>query len=365
MSGVQPKSRKGNGSSWRVKRADPVLPRRYSRTDLLALYSPSTAPVWLDLAHPAQVLIEPGQAPVFDRILPFQHSLGEDPSSRAPAKVPDWYSEETGKAPENRPKPRLSDPKPESVPKPQPETTIRPVKVVIDKHAVVRNLPKDLETFDVQVREMTPVEPKEDFFQEKFSELDRQMDRKLAGEESDDEIPEWAAEPMEKPQVSPTSLKSTPTGPKDAAAFDSRPPRLSLTLLRERVSRRDPFAQLLLQQGISDTSDYLYCVPYSLPLERAWYYRTQDQVQGPFSTVEMYNWSLMGRFGASQLFAWRSPLLFVTMAELQRAPAEFWQGELNFNRLERHKHTLAIDPSQAIKSVLGLDLWSHFDSSER
>lgn len=364
MSGVQPKSRKGNGSSWRVKRADPVLPRRYSRADLLALYSPSTAPVWLDFTHPVEVLLEPGQTPVFDRILPFHHSLGEDPSSRPPAKVPDWYSEETGKTPEDRPKPRLSDPKPEPVSKPQPETTVRPVKVVLDKHAVVRNLPKDLETFAVQVREMVHAEPKEDFFHEQFSELDREMDRKLAGEESDDEIPEWAAEPVAKPPSSPTVPTVTPPAPKDAAAFDSRPPRLSLSLLRERVSRRDPFAQLLFQQGIS-ASDYLYCVPYSLPLERAWYYRTQDEVQGPFSTVEMYNWSLMGRFGAAQLFAWRSPLVFVSMAELQRAPTEFWQGEVNFNRLERHKHTLAIDPSQAIKSVLGLDLWSRFDASER
>lgn len=363
MSGDKPKSRKGNGSSWRVKRVDPVLPRRYSRADLLALYSSSTVPVWLDQTHSAEVLIEPGQTPVFDHLRPFQHSLGEDPSSRPLTKMPDWYSEETGKT---VPKPRLSDPKPEPALIPQPETTVRPVKVVLDKHAVVRNLPKDLEMFDLQVREVASVEHQEDFFKEEYSELDRQMDRKLAGEESDDEIPEWAAaEPLEKPKSSPTGQKEIPVGPKDIAAFDSWAPRLSLSLLRERVGARDPFAQLLFQQGAPDSADSIYCMPYSLPLERTWYYRIQDKVQGPFSTVEMYNWSLMGRFGASQLFAWRSPLVFVTLEEMQRAPLEFWQGEPKFNRLERHKHTLAIDPSQAIKSVLRLDLWSHFDASER
>lgn len=365
MSGGKPKPRKGNGSSWRVKRVDPTLPRRYSRADLLALYSSSAAPTWLDQTFITDILLDPGQVPVFDHLRPFAHTLGEDPSSRPTAKMPDWYSDETGNKSVDRPHREVPVPGPVTEPdsKPQPqEVPVRPVKVVIDKKAVIRNLPKEMELFRVEMKDAVTVRRPVDLFMEEYSELDRQMDRKLAGEESDDEIPEWAVEPIpESASGRQGSLKDTPV---DIPVFESRPPRLNASLLRERVSAKDPFAQLLYQQGAPDGTEYVCCVPYSLPLERAWYYRAHEQVLGPFSTIEMYNWSLMGRFNASQLFAWRTPSVQVTLAELQRAPAHFWQGEPNLSQLERPKHTLEIDPNHAIKSVLGRDLWSLFDTSE-
>lgn len=68
-------------------------------------------------------------------------------------------------------------------------------------------------------------------------------------------------------------------------------------LLQDFVSQGNPFAKAMIQTGINAEDDKLYFPLGLKPYERIWFYKDpNDQVQGPFSCIEMFNWTLRGCF---------------------------------------------------------------------
>ncbi len=350
MSSDKPKPRKSNPTvrpepAWRVKKSDASPSIRYLRNECLALYAPSGLPPFFEPTdHIAEVILETSAPPLSSPGQHIQHALGEDVNARErPQKVPDWFTEADRKtlAEERaRPEPeRKPEPKPAEVKPAETMKETKPLKVVVDKKAVIRNLPKELEGFTIALEvsgEAPPASIQEDLLTEQYSQIDREMDKKLKQEEEQEEtLPEWAlpsavtsSAPIKPPEVptSPASLPALPTP--SLPEFDTRAPRFFVDLLQEQIKSRDPFAKLIFTSGVADAKGFICCIPYSLPLEKAWYYKDpQGRVQGPFSSIDMYNWNLVGYFSPSLQVAWRSSVLFLSLSDLPQAPLEFWGGD--------------------------------------
>lgn len=345
MSSDKPKPRKSTPQArpepaWRVKRLDAAPCRSYTRAELVALYLPSDPPSFLEPPERiGEVLLVGSQPPLCQPELPFQHSLGEEINARErPQKVPDWFTESERKSvTEERSRPdfertrmeqeRKPEPKPPEVRPVEVVKEVKPLKVVIDKKAVVRNLPKELEEFTIALEvkdEVTPPSMQEDLLTEKYSQIDREMDKKLRpAEEPEETLPEWALPGAVEP---PPALPVLPTP--ELPEFDTRAPRFFVDLLQEQIKARDPFAKLIFTSGVADAKGFICCIPYSLPLEKAWYYKDpQGRIQGPFSSIDMYNWNLVGYFNPSLQVAWRSSSMFLALSDLPQAPLEFWGGD--------------------------------------
>ena len=350
MSSDKPKPRKSNPAvrpepAWRVKKSDASPSIRYLRSELLAFYAPSDLPPFLEPTdHIAEVMLEASAPPLSSPGQHIQHALGEDVNARErPQKVPDWFTEADRKtlAEERaRPEPeRKPEPKPAEVKPAEAIKETKPLKVVVDKKAVIRNLPKELEGFTIALEvsgEVPATSIQEDLLTEQYSQIDREMDKKLKQEEEPEEtLPEWAlptavtpSAPLKPPEM-PTAPASFPALPTPSLPeFDTRAPRFFVDLLQEQIKTRDPFAKLIFTSGVADAKGFICCIPYSLPLEKAWYYKDpQGRVQGPFSSIDMYNWNLVGYFSPSLQVAWRSNALFLSLADLPQAPLEFWGGD--------------------------------------
>ena len=68
-------------------------------------------------------------------------------------------------------------------------------------------------------------------------------------------------------------------------------------LLVNFVNQGNPFAKAMIQTGINAEDDNLYFPLGLKPYERVWLYKDPEgHVQGPFSCIEMFNWTLRGCF---------------------------------------------------------------------
>lgn len=68
-------------------------------------------------------------------------------------------------------------------------------------------------------------------------------------------------------------------------------------LLINFVSQGNPFAKAMIQTGINAEDDKLYFPLGLKPYERVWLYKDPEgHIQGPFSCIEMFNWTLRGCF---------------------------------------------------------------------
>ena len=70
------------------------------------------------------------------------------------------------------------------------------------------------------------------------------------------------------------------------------------SLLYEFVAKGNPFAKALIQTGVDAGDDDKIYFPLGLkPYERVWFYKDPEgTVQGPFSCIEMFNWTFRGCF---------------------------------------------------------------------
>ena len=69
-----------------------------------------------------------------------------------------------------------------------------------------------------------------------------------------------------------------------------------LHLLQFNKAKGIVFSDILLEYG-KIVNDLVYMIPYTKPFEKLWFYKDPEQrVQGPFSTIEMFNWSARGCF---------------------------------------------------------------------
>ena len=356
MSSDKPKPRKSNPQvrpdpAWRIKKSDAAPSIRYHRNELLALYVPSDPPPFHEPADRiAEVTLDTSVPPLSGPDHHFQHVLGEDVNARErPQKVPDWFTEADRKTlAEERARPEIErkselERRPESKPaevKPiETAKETKPLKVVVDKKAVVRNLPRELEGFTIALEvsgDGAFPSIQEELLTEQYSQIDREMEKKLKQEEDPEEtLPEWALPSALTPAADTTApaVLTSPVAPSVLPApslpeFDTRAPRFFVDLLQEQIKARDPFAKLIFTSGVADAKGFICCIPYSLPLEKAWRYKDpQGRVQGPFSTIDMYNWNLVGYFAPSLLVAWRNNPLFLPLSDLSQAPLEFWGGD--------------------------------------
>ena len=61
----------------------------------------------------------------------------------------------------------------------------------------------------------------------------------------------------------------------------------------------NPFAKELIDFG-QLSNNVLYLVPYTKPFEKIWFYNDlEGNMHGPFSSIEMFNWTARGFFPAN------------------------------------------------------------------
>ena len=100
------------------------------------------------------------------------------------------------------------------------------------------------------------------------------------------------------PKLNPDAQPWTGSG------LDPRLPRYHVSVLRDKVQRGDPFAFILLESGLTDSCGFMSQPPTSQAYEKVWFYKDPHGVtQGPFTSVEMFNWNAAGYFSMSLLVA--------------------------------------------------------------
>ena len=339
--------------AWRKGHIENSASIRFTRDQMLGLFRSSESPIFLVSAEElAEVTLQSAALPALRAGLPFSHDLGEDVNSRErPMKVPDWYPVTEGQTVlDLKPKEQIPEPPHEPValppaavsPRPvaKPVEPPRPLKIVLDPKAVVRNLPKDLEVLALQAEQ--PVAPESEVFEERYSAIDVEMEKKLKMHDSEDEeMPEWAETVPDK-SYQPAKRAEPQYNP------DRQARRFSMQLLMRQAANGDPFAKLILENGTPDSQGFTHLQPYSAPMEKVWYYKDpQQQIQGPFTTIEMYSWNIMGYFSPKLQVAWRTPADFKTLAQLQRDSGRREEPSVVAGLFEKFTGEVAQKPANA------------------
>lgn len=234
------------------------IPLRYTRRDLLRLYAASEVPPYFSAP---EYLLSQLQSPCLHPAQSFTHSLGADINSRPnikekrPEGMPDWHRGKAQKAVYFQPA--------QAAPlSPQPKREVRPLRVVLSTGS--RNVPSDLQLPDTALVRCDAVDNGDD----------------------------------SRPKLNPDAQ------PWHSSYTDPRFPRYHVALLQEKNQRGDPFSSILLESGVVDQAGFVSLPSNSRASEKTWYYRDpQGLVQGPFSSVEMFNWNAAGYFPVDLLVA--------------------------------------------------------------
>ena len=241
---------------------------RYTREDLLSLCTPSEAPTCY--SAPDFLLVQ-FQLPCLHPAQSFTHSLGADLNSRPnvkekrPEGMPDWHRGKAQKA-------VYFHPAQAATLSPLPKKEVRPLRIVLSTGS--RNVPSDLQLPDTALVRC-------------------------------DAIDNGDPHPKLNPDAQPWQ----------SSFMDPRLPRYHVALLQEKTQRGDPFSSILLESGIVDQAGFVSLPSNSRASERTWYYRDpQGLVQGPFSSVEMFNWNAAGYFPVDLLVASASKTGFRPLA---------------------------------------------------
>lgn len=112
--------------------------------------------------------------------------------------------------------------------------------------------------------------------------------------EEDEKYPDWddISEPVEE---EPSSIS------------------YPLSLVSEHAEQGNPFACIIITHSILYEAQ-LIPDPHSIPFEKVWFYKDpQNNTQGPFSTIEMFNWSAAGFFNSNLQVAHSTPTHFFSL----------------------------------------------------
>mmetsp|Transcript_19086 Transcript_19086/g.19096 ORF Transcript_19086/g.19096 Transcript_19086/m.19096 type:complete len:150 (+) Transcript_19086:667-1116(+) len=88
-----------------------------------------------------------------------------------------------------------------------------------------------------------------------------------------------------------------------------------------QLQEGNPFAAIIYENSTVDEQQRVIPIPNSIAYEKVWYYKDPRQtVQGPFSTIEMFNWSSAGYFDSNLMIAHSNashfaPLLYYTLRQ--------------------------------------------------
>ena len=145
-----------------------------------------------------------------------------------------------------------------------------------------------------------------DEIEDKYSKIDVEYENQLKKTiEEDEKVPDWD-DPNE--ELYSTQIISYP-----------------FSLVSSHAKDGNPFACIIINHSTVDDV-YITPDPYSIPFEKVWYYKDpQNNVRGPFSTIEMFNWSASGYFSTNLQLAHSSPTHFFYCLSFQkRLIGKFW-----------------------------------------
>lgn len=114
---------------------------------------------------------------------------------------------------------------------------------------------------------------------EEFSQIDELFEKKIKEEnsEKEEELPQW----------------DDPSGPTEFIPIVRYPSELVYSYLE----KGSPFAAEISDYSELDTYGGLTPLPYSKPFQKHWFYKDPHKnTQGPFCSIEMFNWSVGGYF---------------------------------------------------------------------
>jgi len=114
---------------------------------------------------------------------------------------------------------------------------------------------------------------------EDFSKIDELFEKKIKEEnsEKEEELPQW----------------DDPSGPTEFIPIVRYPSELVYSYLE----KGSPFAAEISDYSELDTYGGLTPLPYSKPFQKHWFYKDPHKnTQGPFCSIEMFNWSVGGYF---------------------------------------------------------------------
>jgi len=262
---------------------------------------------------------------------PFTHALGSELNSRKQQPLrdkrveptPEWYTEDTSAPPPPpldpvallfkeaseaefpvppRPANALTEEellykqRHESVPKRK-----EPVKIVVETTSGVKNFPQtpllDSIFCSVTTVKSEPTPDIELDIEEKYSNIDKLYEAKLkAALEEDETLPEWD-EPAEITDLPKMPDRQELLKGKVAEPAVKTPKKLPMALMQEQLAIGNPFAPIVVENCTPDEDDCIWPPPYSPAHDKTWYYKDPNQtVQGPFDSIEMFNWYTAGFF---------------------------------------------------------------------
>ena len=285
---------------WRSKPAGNTASYKYSREYILKHYQNLMVPHFDCLNEIEEILLNSPNPPLLTAVFPFAHDLGDEPNSRKyplrekkTEQMPEWYEDEEPK--EAIPKPQL---KPEAIEQSQvKEDVFSEVKIVLSNSSVknFHHLP-ELDDKDIE---------------EKFTKIDLQVEEKLKSVQTEDDYatPDWDEPTKEEFTFEPIKA------PKPVA------PVYDLNLLRYHFAVGNPFAQTLIDFGVPYGKTSLTYNFGSKPFEKIWYYKDlEKQVHGPFSTLEMFGWTIRNCFPLDLEIAIGNQMYFVPMNIFNAVP---------------------------------------------
>ena len=304
-------------SDWRTPTTN-TAQVRYTREQLLSQFHHADPPSFTVDPELIQPMLAPSQeVPVFAGALPFTHELGPLVNSRRPApkrepqeKLPEWFTEE-----HSLPHQPVLQRKLDSAP-PEPTSPAKPAdvpkKLVFIDKAKIKNLPESYHSVE-----------------QEYSHIDSLMEERLKQViDEDEEMPEW----------------DDPGSPGDTSSSQEMlgPVRYIPNFLDIQSRQGNPFATIIIENSTYDNTGALCPRPYSRPFEKIWHYKDpQGKVQGPFSSIQMFNWMAAGYF--------KEDLPIANSSTTHFAPLYMYVMQAKGS----HKQADA-EATSALKSMLGL-----------
>jgi hypothetical protein len=211
----------------------------------------------------------------------FNHRLGTEINSRskpvprdrkADPAVPEWYSETAEAHP------------------PSEEAKLVQAEVLIAEEAKPKG--------KVEVEVTKTVKNLQPSVEEgNYSRIDELMEIKLKqkAEEPEEPTPEWDEPgPVEEPRV--------------LQKYHSE-------VIKKQLSEGNPFCSILLDGVTMDQDSFICPSPSSKAYEKVWFYKDpQGEVQGPFNSVEMFNWYAAEYFNEDLEVSYTSKLQFMALS---------------------------------------------------
>ena len=282
---------------WRSKPAGNSATHRYPREYILKHYQNLIEPHIGCRGEIEEIVLAEPSPPLLTAVFPFAHALGDEPNSRKfpprekrTEQMPEWYEDEEPKETMSKPMQKV-----DSVEKVQAKTEHQSEVKLIFTSNDVKNLPEINET-DLE---------------EKFTKVDLEVEEKLKKIENEDDYgaPDWD---------DPTKEEFTfePIKPVRPAA-----PVYEINLLRYHFAIGNPFAQTLMDFGVPMGKTSVTYALDSKPFEKIWYYKDlESHVHGPFSTLEMFGWTIRNCFPPDLEIAIGNSMYFVPMNIFNSVP---------------------------------------------